>query len=101
MWYSKCQNTVETSTFGSVFVAMKTATEHIEGSHYKLRIMGVPFEGATITFCHNQSVFKKATVAESTIKINHCAIAYHCTQEAIAAGILRIAWENGQTNLAD
>ena len=28
-WFSKRQNTVETSTFGSEFIAMKTAVEHI------------------------------------------------------------------------
>ena len=31
LWYSKRQSTVETSTFGSEFVAMKTAIEQIEG----------------------------------------------------------------------
>jgi hypothetical protein len=30
VWYSKRQNTVETSTFGSEFVAMRQATELIE-----------------------------------------------------------------------
>ena len=101
MWYSKRQNTVETSTFGSEFVAMKTAIEQIEGLHYKLRMMGVPLEGPTNMFCDNKSVFKNATVPESTLKKKHCAIAYHRTREAIAAGIVRIAWESGDTNLAD
>ena len=36
VWYSKCQNTVETSTFGSEFIAMKTAVEQIEAFRYKL-----------------------------------------------------------------
>jgi len=35
MWYSKSQKTVETSTFGSEFVAMKVATEIIRGLRYK------------------------------------------------------------------
>ena len=101
MWYSKRQNTVETSTFGSEFVAMKTAIEQIEGLRYKLRMMGVPLDGPTSTFCDNESVFKNSTVPESTIKKKHCSIAYHRTREAIAAGIVRIAWESGETNLAD
>ena len=101
MWYSKRQNTVETSTFGSEFVAMKTAVEQIEGLRYKLRMMGVPLEGPTSTFCDNESVFKNATVPESTLKKKHCAIAYHRTREAIAAGIVRIAWESGDMNLAN
>jgi hypothetical protein len=31
MWFSKRQNSVETSTFGSEFVALKIATEMIQG----------------------------------------------------------------------
>ena len=45
LWYSKRQNTVETSTFGSEFVAMKTAKEMIVALRYKLRMFGIPIEG--------------------------------------------------------
>ena len=31
IWYSKRQNTMETSTFGLEFIAMKTAVEMIKG----------------------------------------------------------------------
>jgi hypothetical protein len=34
IWYSKRQNTVESSTFGSEFIAMKIAVELIEGLRY-------------------------------------------------------------------
>ena len=80
---------------------MKTAIEQIEGLRYKLRMMGVPLDGPTNTFCDNESVFKNSTLPESTLKKKYNAIAYHCTREAIAAGLLRIAWEDGNTNLAD
>jgi hypothetical protein len=36
MWYSKGQNTVESSTFGSEFVAMRVAVDLIEGLIYRL-----------------------------------------------------------------
>lgn len=101
IWYSKRQNTVESSTFGSEFVAMKTAVEQIEGLRYKLRMMGVPLDGATNVFCDNESVFKNATKPESVLKKKHNAIAYHRTREAIAAKIIRIAWEDGRFNLSD
>ena len=100
-WYSKRQNTVEASTFGSEFVAMKTAIEQIEALRYKLRMMGIPITGPASVFCDNQSVFQNATVPESVIKKKHNSIAYHRTREAQAAGTVRIAWENGETNLAD
>ena len=37
----------------------------------------------------------------AAIKKKHNAIAYHRTREAVAAGIVRIAWEDGRFNLAD
>ena len=40
---SKRQNLVETSTFGSEFMAMKIACECIRGLPYKRRMMGIPF----------------------------------------------------------
>jgi hypothetical protein len=47
VWYSKRQNTVETSTFGSEFVAMRIAVELIEALWYKLRMFGIPLDGPT------------------------------------------------------
>ena len=101
IWHSKRQNTVEASTFGSEFVAMKTAIEQVEGLRYKLRMMGIPIDGPTNVFCDNESVFKSATRSEATLKKKHNAIACHRTREAVAAGIVRIAWEDGRFNLAD
>lgn len=101
MWYSKRQNTVESSTFGSEFVAMKIAVEQCEALRYKLRMFGVPVDGPTNVFCDNESVFQNSTRPESTLKKKHNAIAYHRTREAQAAGIVRIAWEDGRFNIAD
>ena len=39
-WYSKRQNTVEASTFGAEFCAMRCAVEMIEALRYKLRMFG-------------------------------------------------------------
>ncbi len=40
LWYSKRQNTVETSTLGSEFIATRLAVELIEGLRYKLCMFG-------------------------------------------------------------
>lgn len=48
IWYSKRQNTVESSTFGSELIAMKQATDMGEALFYKLRMFGVPIKGE----CH-------------------------------------------------
>jgi hypothetical protein len=47
LWHSKRQNTVESSTFGSEFVALRMAVDMIEGLRYKLRMMGIPLDGST------------------------------------------------------
>ena len=101
LWYSKRQNTVESSTFGSEFVAMRIAVEQVEGLRYKLRMMGVPIDGPANLFCDNQSVFKNCSFPESTLKKKHNAIAYHKTREAQASKTIRVAWEKGETNLSD
>jgi hypothetical protein len=72
----KTHNTVEASTFGSQFIAMKTAIEQVESLRYKLRMMGVPINGPTSVYTDNQSVFKNATSPQSVIKKRYNLIAY-------------------------
>jgi hypothetical protein len=100
-WYSKRQNTVETSTFGSEIVALRIAIEMVEGLRYKLRMMGVPMDGPTSVFCDNESVVKNTTRPESALKKKHNAVAYHKVRESIANGTIRLAKEDGKSNLAD
>jgi hypothetical protein len=101
LWYSKKQNTIETSTFGSEFVALKIATELIQGLRYKLRMMGVPIEGPTRVKCDNMSVVNNTTAPESMLKKKSNAIAYHYVREAVASNVIRISYEPSKSNLAD
>jgi hypothetical protein len=101
IWYSKAQNTVETSSFGSEFVAMRIAVELLESLRYKLRMFGIPLEGPANVFCDNNSVVTNTTLPSSTLKKKHNSIAYHRVREAIAAKILRVAWVHTHKNLAD
>jgi len=73
----------------------------VEGLRYKLRMMSVQVDGPTNVFCDNELVVKNSTKPESTLKKKHNAIAYHRVHEAQAAGIVRIAKEDRETNLAD
>ena len=101
IFYSKRQNTVETSTFGSELVAMRIAKELIVALRYKLRMFGVPIEGAANVYCDNQGVVKNTSLPESTLSKKHNAINYHTVREAVAAGIMRVAKEPTESNLAD
>jgi hypothetical protein len=60
-WSSKKQNSCETSTFGSEFVAMKQACEYIRGLRYKLRMMGITVDEPTFIFGDDQSVLANTT----------------------------------------
>ena len=100
-WYSKRQNTVESSVFGSEFVALKIAIEQNEALRYKLRMMGVPIAGPTNGFCDNKSVVTNVTVPHSTLNKRHNYIAYHKVREAVAQESVRIAHELGRFNLSD
>ena len=101
VWYNKWQNTMETSTFGSKFIAMRTAVEHIEALRYKLRMFGILIEGPTNVFCDNEAVFKNTTIPKSMLKKKHNSICYHRCREAVAAKVMRVAKEGTLTNLVD
>ena len=100
IWYSKRQNTVEMSTFGNEFIAMKTAVEQIESLWYKLRMFGVPLEGPTNVFCNNEAVFKNASQPDSTLKKKHMSICNHRCREAVTCLMIRIAKRERSPTLA-
>jgi hypothetical protein len=101
VWYSKAQTMVETSTFGSEFVAMRILVEMLEAMRYKLRMLGVPIDGPSNVFCDNKSVVTNSTIPTSTLKKKYNSIAYHRVREAVAAGILQIAKVQSSENLVD
>jgi hypothetical protein len=101
VWYTKKQNTVETSTFGSEFVALKTATEMLRGLRYKLRMMGIPIDGPTYIYCDNNSVVVNSSSPASTLKKKSNSIAYHCVRDSVARDEQRVTYESTHTNLAD
>ena len=99
-WYSKRQNTVESSTYSSEFVALKTVIKQIIALRYKLRMMGIPLEGPARIFCDNEAVYRNASDATSTLKKKHQSIAYHLSRHSVAASIVIIYKEDSETNLA-
>ena len=101
IWFSKRQNTVEASSFGSEFVALRIATEMIEALRYKLRMFGVPIVEPADVFCDNKSVADNAAIPTSMLNKKHNSICYHRVREAQASETLRVAWINGEYNQAD
>ena len=101
IWYSKRQATVETSTFGSEFVALSVAAELIISLRYKLRMFGIPVMGKANVFCDNNSIYTNASFSESTIKKKHNAICFHRVGECAAAGIMVVYKVDSEFNLSD
>ena len=100
-WYSKKQGTVETATYGSEFVAAKTAGQQIIGLRTTLRYLGVPVYGETKLFGDNGSVVTSSSVPHSPLKKRHHALSYHFTRETIASNVLDFQHIPGDINPAD
>jgi hypothetical protein len=100
-WYSKKQGSIEGSTFGSEFVALKTSVEANRALRYKLRMMGVPIDGPTYVYCDNMSVVHNTSSPESMLKKKSNSIAYHAVREAVAMGEILIAYIKTNNNVAD
>ena len=100
-WFSKRQDTVETATYGSEFVAARIATEQIIDLRTTLRYLGVPIQGKAYMFGDNQSVITSSTIPHSRLSKRHNALSYHRVREAIVAGILKFFHIDGKDNPAD
>jgi len=100
-WYSKWQNTVESSTFGSEFVALKIAMEMNCAICYKLWMMGVPIKGPSYVLGDNQGVIQNVMNPVLQLSKHHNSIAYHKCREEVAAGAALLAYEPGKENCSD
>lgn len=96
IWYSKRQNTMETSSFGSEFIALRIAVELIEALRFKLWMIGLPVKGPHNVYCDNKWVVTNAALPESTLSKKRNSIAYHKVREAVAACTTRIGKKNRQ-----
>jgi len=100
-WYSKRQNTVETSTYGAESVALRIAIELIIEFRCKLIMMGIPIKGASQVLCDIKSVVLSTSLPSSALKKKHNALAYHWVREAVAAGIVKVSHIAGTENVVD
>ena len=100
-WYSKKQATVETATYGSEFVAVKTATEQIMDIRQSLRYLGAPIGEKSFLFGDNRSVVTSATLPHSTLTKRYNILAFHRVREAIAAKLMAFYWIQSAYNLSD
>ena len=98
---SKKQASVESSSFGLEFIAMKQCCEYLRGLRYKLRMMGIPCDTPAYIEGDNQSVLANTTIPDSTLKKKSQSIAYHLIREGVARDEWRTAYVNTHENEAD
>ena len=101
VFHSKKQGSIEMSSFGSKFMAMKTAIKLVEGLCFKLRMMGCPLDGATCVLTDNMSVVHNCTKPELALKKKSCSMAFHFCRERIAVKVVFVVWTKMEDNLAD
>jgi hypothetical protein len=94
----KKQTSVETSSFGSEFVAMKQCCEYLRGLRYKLRMMEIAVSGPCSISGDNQSVLANTTEPGSK---KSQSIAYHFVREGVAKDEWRTSYVNTHENEND
>jgi len=100
-WYSKRQNTIESSSYGSELVAHRIADEALLGIRYKLRMMGIDFEHTSTVLCDNEAVVLNTQLPSSSLKKKHNAVAYHRIRELVAIGVIRTGHIRSNCNIVD
>lgn len=100
-WFTKKQTVVETSSFGSEFIAMRQCCEYLRGLRYKLRMMGIPVNNPAFISGDNQSVLWNTTVPESQLKKKTSSVAYHYVREGVSSDEWRTAYVETTMNPSD
>ena len=100
-WFSKKQRTVETATYGSKFVATRTAVDQIVELRNILRYLGVPLVKSTDLFGDNQSVVDSVSIPHYSLHIWYLILSFHHVQEAVAAEIIKFHYLPGRLNPSD
>ena len=100
-WMSKKQTSVETSSFGSEFIAMKQCAKCLRGLCCWLRMMGIPCTGPAHVCGDNQSVLANAAIPDSTLKKKSHSLACHFVREGVARDEWCTAHVNTHLNPAD
>ncbi|KAG7358361.1 hypothetical protein IV203_014949 [Nitzschia inconspicua] len=100
-WFSKKQSTVETATYGSEFVAARTAVEQIIDIRTTLRYLGVPVSTSSMLFGDNEAVVNSSIDPNAKQHKRHTALSFHRVREAIASGMVKFCHVPGNINPAD
>jgi hypothetical protein len=100
-WKSQRQASVQTSTFGAEFTALKKAVEQAITLRYYLRSMGIEVSKPTPIFVDNMGVVLNASNPGSTLNKKSVALSYHFVREHVANDVIEIRKIDSADNYAD
>ena len=100
-WWTKKQTSIESSSFGAEFIAMKKCCEYLCGLRYKLHMMGIPCDQPSYIYGDNQSVLASTMMPDSTLKKKSQSITYHFVHKGSVHGEWRTAYVNTHDNEAN
>ena len=102
VWYSKQQNTVETSTFPLNSLRLRYVSKRLSTYDLNCDALVYPFPVESLPcFCDNESVVKNTSNVESTLNKKHSSVAYHHCRWSVAAGVITLAHISTHDNIAD
>ena len=100
-WFSKKQDTDETATYGSEYVAAHICVEQLIDLRTTIRYLGVPIIRRSYMFGDNESVMNSSMNIDAKLHKRHNALSFHRVRESIAAGICCFIHLPGKYNHAD
>ena len=100
-WMSKKQGSIETSSFGSEFLAIKACTEYIQWIKFKLQMMYIQCDLPAFIYGDNQYLLANKTIPHLMLKKKSNSIAYHFVREGTARDECRTTYINTNDNRSD
>jgi hypothetical protein len=98
--YSKKQDTMETATYGSEFVADRICVEQVIELHNTLRFLGVLIKEKSYMFGDNKSVVDSFMQLNTKLHMYHFMLSFHRVRETIAKETLDFYFLPGDDNPA-
>jgi len=100
-WKSTRQTSVQVSTFGSEFTALRKAVEVAITIRYHLRSMGVNIEKPTTIHVDNKSVVINSANPASSLNKKALALSYHFVRQYQAGSVISVQHIRSEDNYAD
>jgi hypothetical protein len=75
--YSKKQATVETATFGSEFITVRTTIDQIVDLRMTLCYLGIPIQEKSYVFGDNKTIINTSSTPHAKLHKRHNALSFH------------------------